>query len=75
MDFCKFVISYYMVSKGGREDEAKECFKIFDKREKNQVSMTDVKTTLTEYVSPNLTDEDVKDFMKEIDPNNNGHIL
>ena len=28
---------------------------------------------LAEYI-PGVTDDEIRDFMKEIDPNNNGHI-
>ena len=74
LDFCKFVAAYQWMAKQGREDEAKECFKVFDKKERNVVSLQEIKTVLTEYISSNLTDDDVKDFMKEVDANNNGHI-
>ena len=74
LPFCKHVVGYRWAAKGGREDEAKECFKVFDKKERNVVSLIEIKTILGEYISSNLTDEDVKDFMKEVDPNNTGHI-
>ena len=72
--FCKHVIGYRWSYKNGRDEEAKECFKVFDKKERNVVSLIEIKTILGEYISSNLTDEDVKDFMKEVDPNNTGHI-
>ena len=72
--FCKHVVAYRHFTRQGREDEAKECFRVFDKKERNVISMAEVKTVLQEYISNTLTDDDVKDFMKEIDPNNNGHI-
>ena len=74
MGFCKHVIAYRWVAKDGRGDEAKECFRVFDKKERNVVSLQEIKAVLTEYISSSLTDDDVKDFMKEVDPNNNGHI-
>ena len=74
LGFCKHVVAYRWAAKGGREDEAKECFKVFDKKDRNVVSLQEIKTILTEYISSNLTDDDVKDFMKEVDPNNSGHI-
>ena len=72
--FVKYVVGYRWVQKNAKEDEAKECFKVFDKKDRNQVTMQEVKAVLSEYVSANISDEDVKEFMKEIDPNNNGTI-
>ena len=60
--------------KQGREEEAKECFKVFDKKDRSIVSMLEIKQVLTEAVNSQINDDDVREFMKEIDPNNNGHI-
>ena len=62
------------MTRGGREDEAKECFHIFDKKEKSFVSFNDVALVLREYIRSDLSDDEVREFMKEIDPHNNGHI-
>ena len=72
--FVKHVVAFRHITKNGRDDEAKECFRVFDKKERNVVSMQEIKTVLQEYISNALTEEDIKDFMKEVDPNNNGHI-
>ena len=74
LSFCKHVVGYRWAAKGGREEEARECFKVFDKKDRGSVSLIEIKTILGEYISSNLTDEDVKDFMKEVDNNNSGHI-
>ena len=74
LDFCKHVVAYRHTVKSGRDEEARECFKVFDKKERNTVNVSEIKSTLLEYISPGLSDEDVKEFMKEIDPDNNGHI-
>ena len=36
--------------------------------------MQEIKGILSEYVSANISDEDVKEFMREIDPSNNGVV-
>ena len=56
------------MTRGGREDEAKECFHIFDKKEKSFVSFHDVALVLREYIRSDLSDDEVREFMKEIDP-------
>ena len=73
-NFCKHAVAYRWAAKGGRDDEAKECFKVFDKKERGVVSLLELRTMLNEYISTSLNDDDVREFMREIDPNNNGHI-
>ena len=72
--FCKHAVGYRWVAKGGRDDEAKECFRVFDKKERGVVSLVELRTVLNEYISTSLNDDDVREFMKEVDPNNNGNI-
>ena len=74
LPFCKHVVAYRWVAKAGKEEEAKECFRVFDKKERNIISFVEIQTVLQEYISQSLTDDEIKDFMKEVDPNNNGHI-
>jgi len=71
--FVKIVVAHRWITRGGREEEAKECFRVFDKKDRSSVSFNDVKLMLAEYI-PGVTDDEIRDFMKEIDPNNNGHI-
>ena len=70
----RHVVAYRYITRGGRDEEAKEAFKVFDKKEKGSVSMAEIKTVLVDTLSQTITDDDVKEFMKEIDPNNNGVI-
>ncbi len=72
MTFCKHVVAYRFVTRQGREEEAKECFRVFDKKERGMISFNDVKERLHEFISSNLSDDEIKEFMREIDPNNNG---
>ena len=48
--FAKHVIAYRWLTKGGKEDEAKECFKVFDKRERNVVSTAEIKKEVIEQL-------------------------
>ena len=68
------MIAYRWLTKGGKEDEAKECFKVFDKRERNVVSTAEIKKEVIEQLGQFATDEDVRDFLKEIDPQNTGQV-
>ena len=68
--FCKHAVAFRWTAKGGREDEAKECFRVFDKKERNIISLSDIKGVLQEYISNSLTEDDVREFMREVDPNN-----
>ena len=45
----KFVIGYRW-NKSGREDEARECFKLFDKRDKDSINAGDLKQVLSNYL-------------------------
>ena len=72
--FCKHAVGYRWVAKSGRDDAAKECFRVFDKKDRGVVSLVELRTVLNEYISASLNDDDVREFMKEVDQNNNGHI-
>ena len=41
-DTVKFVIGYRW-NKGGKEDESRECFKLFDKRDRNTITANELK--------------------------------
>mmetsp|Transcript_13496 Transcript_13496/g.13232 ORF Transcript_13496/g.13232 Transcript_13496/m.13232 type:complete len:95 (-) Transcript_13496:121-405(-) len=48
-DTVKLVVGFRW-HKGGKEDETRECFKIFDKKDKNYISIQDLKTVLSNYL-------------------------
>lgn len=48
-DTVKYVVGYRW-HKGGKEDESRECFKLFDKRDRNQINHNDLKTVLSNYL-------------------------
>ncbi len=47
---------------------------MFDKKDRNVVGIAEIRSILQEYINPSMTDEEIKEFMREIDPNNQGHI-
>ena len=49
----------YRYTKGGSTDEAKECFKIFDKRERGQLTINDLRSVLPHYLSFPLGEQEL----------------
>jgi Ca2+-binding EF-hand superfamily protein len=64
----------YRWSKGGKEDEARECFKLFDKRDRNFINASDLKTVLSTYLEFPVSEQDISDFMTECDLNGSGTV-
>ena len=72
-DTVKYVIGYRW-NKGGKDEEARECFKLFDKRDRNYINVTDIKSVLSNYLEFPVSEQDVADFMAECDPNGSGTV-
>ena len=72
-DTVKFVIGYRW-NKGGKEDEARECFKLFDKRDRNYINSSDLKAVLSNYLEFPVSELDIQDFMNECDANGTGTV-
>lgn len=49
----------YRWNKGGKEDEARECFKLFDKREKNYITANDLKSVLSHYLEFPISETEI----------------
>ena len=64
IDAVKFYVGYRW-QKSGKEDEARECFKLFDRKDKDQISAGDLKGVLSNYLEFPVTDADIKDFITE----------
>ena len=56
--FCKYVI-WYRSNKTSREDEATECFKVFNKKERPTISYSEIRAGLLEHVSANLSEAEI----------------
>ena len=52
--FVKHVVTYRwnkgIRSESGRDEEAKECFRFFDKRDRQVITATDIKPVLAQYL-------------------------
>ena len=57
-DTVKFVVGYRW-NKGGKEDESRECFKLFDKRERNYITPSELKQVLSNYLEFPVTEQDI----------------
>ena len=64
----------YRWNKGGQDDEARECFKLFDKRDKNYITANDLKSVLPNYLEFPVTDGEIQELISECDPNGTGNI-
>ena len=63
-DTVKFVVGYRW-NKSGKEDEARECFKLFDKRDRNYINAGDLKQVLSNYLEFPVSENDIQDFINE----------
>jgi Ca2+-binding EF-hand superfamily protein len=57
-DAVRLAIAYRW-NKGGKEEEARECFRLFDKREKNYITVNDLKAVLPHYLEFPVTDTEI----------------
>ena len=58
--------------KFGRDDEARDCFKLFDKREKEYINAGDIKQVFTNYLEFPISENDIRDFIVECGGNPDG---
>ena len=71
LEFVKFVVGYRW-NKSGKEDEARECFKLFDKRDRNYINAGDLKQVLSNYLEFPVSENDIQDFINECGGNQDG---
>ena len=57
-DFIKYVVGYRW-NKAGKEDEARECFKLFDKRDRSYINAGDLKAVLSNYLEFPVSENDI----------------
>ena len=70
-DVVKYVVAYRW-QKSGREDEARECFKLFDKRDKDSINAGDIKQVLSNYLEFPVSEADIRDLIVECGGNPDG---
>ncbi|CAI2381892.1 unnamed protein product [Moneuplotes crassus] len=73
-DDCVTVVGYKLTKGDGREEEAKECYKLFDKKDRSHVNVNDIKLVFGTYLKPTATDEEIKELVEFADQGNMGHI-
>ena len=65
-DTVKFVIGYRW-NRGGKDEESREAFRLFDKRERNYITVNEIKSVLSNYLEFPVSEQDINDFMAECD--------
>ncbi len=73
-DSVRLAISYRW-NKGGKEDEARDCFRLFDKRDKTYITVNDIKAVLPNYLEFQVTDSEIQELISECDPSGTGNIV
>lgn len=57
---------------GGKDTEAEEVFKIFDRKDKDAVGLNEFKHVFHQFLDIQISDEDILEFIEECDLNNDG---
>ena len=70
----KNVIAWRLTKGGGREEEAKDCYKLFDKREKSYINVHDIKSQVGKYLEFPVTDNEISELIEFADQSNMGQI-
>ena len=64
---CKRAISFRMHRGGGIEDQAKDTYLLFDKRDKGNIQPRDIRATLNEYLPFPVSDQEIQEFIEIVD--------
>ena len=72
-DTVKFVIGYRW-NRGGKDEESREAFRLFDKRERNYITVNEIKSVLSNYLEFPVSEQDINDFMAECDQNGTSQV-
>ena len=73
-DDCKRTVGYRLTKGGGRDEEAKDCYKLFDKKDRSHVTAGDIKLIFGTYLKPTATDNEIAELIDFADQSNMGHI-
>ena len=73
-DTTKNVVGYRWMKGGGKEDEARDCFKLFDRRDKGYINVNDIKNVIGNYLEFPVTDTEIQEMIDVCDPNGLGQI-
>ena len=76
--FVRHVVTYHwnkgIRSESGKDEEAKECFGLFDKRGRQFITAQDIKPMLSQFLPFPPTDQDVIELVAECDKDGKGHV-
>ena len=72
LDEIKAIIGYRW--KLGRLDEARNCFKIFDKRDRGYINAQDIKTTFSSYLDFPVAASDIDELIAFCDNDGTGQL-
>lgn len=56
----------------GKETEANEIYKIFDRKDKNSVGLNEIKQVFNQFLDIQISDEDILEYIEECDLNSDG---
>ena len=74
-NFVKSVVAYRLMHKTkGIDDEAQDCWNLFDKRGKNYITGADLKQVLSSYLEFPVSENDIQDFIEICDGGMDGTI-
>ena len=73
-DFLKCVVNYRWNKGGGAGLEARACFKVFDKRDRNVIGPAEFKQVFADYLDHPVSDQDLTELMAECDKNGTGQV-
>ena len=70
----KNVIGWRLTKGGGKDEEAKEWYRLFDKREKRYINNNDIKTQVGKYLEFPVTDNEILELIDFADQSGMGQI-
>lgn len=56
----------------GKDAEADEIYKIFDRKDKNAVGLNEIRQVFHQFLDIQISDEDILEYIEECDLNNDG---
>ena len=75
-EFLEYSVHYRWSKMYGDKEEARDCFKLFDKSDKESINAGQLKQVLSSYLEFPISDSDIKDFVAECggQPDGTGQI-
>ena len=73
-DLTKTVVGFRMARGGGKDDEAKDCFKLFDRKDKGSITGNDIRSILGDYLEFPITEAEINELVSLADPQGTGQI-